>query len=150
MRDAVDTADVQAEARNVGSEAPTVKLSIRGRHGSAWGRPFDAPVFLIDIDTTAVRVHNARAARGDTTIVVDLDVKEKDGRSRIDIRHAEIVTPADTWRTVAPAVAAASEITNPWKPQRSRSTSLSSHPFCDAGRPSTELYADMTERAPAC
>lgn len=100
----VDSATVQAEARNVGSEAPTVRVAIAGRHGAAWGRPLGAPTFLIDIDTTAVRVHNARATRGDTTIVVDVDVFEKDGRSRIDIRHAEIMTPADTWRTVAPSV----------------------------------------------
>ena len=105
----VDSADVQAEARNVGSPAPTVRVSVAGRHGSAWNRSFDAPTFLIDIDTTLVRVHNARATRGDTTIVVDLDVHEKNGRSRVEIRHAEIATPADTWRTVAPAVIWADE-----------------------------------------
>ena len=100
----VDSAEVQAEARNVGSLAPTVRVSIVGKSGAVWGRPMGAPTFLIDIDTTAVRVHNARATRGDTTVVVDLDVHEKDGRSRIDIRHAEIMTPADTWRTTAPSV----------------------------------------------
>ncbi len=100
----VDSALVQAEARNVGSPAPTVRVSIAGKHGAAWGRPFDSPTFLVDIDTSVVRVPNARVTRGDTTIVVDLDIKEKDGRSRIDIRHAEILTPADNWRTVAPSV----------------------------------------------
>jgi hypothetical protein len=106
---AVDSAEVQAEARNVGSDAPTVRVSIAGRRGSAWGRPFETPTFLVDVDTAAVRVHNARVARGDTTIVVDLDVDERDGRSRIDIRRAEIATPVDTWRTAAPSVVYADE-----------------------------------------
>ncbi len=105
----VDSAEVQAEGRHLGSPAPEVTVSITGRHGAAWGAWLDAPSVLIDVDTTAVRVHSARAERGDTTIVVDLDVYTKDERSRIEIRHAEIATPADTWRTVAPVVIFADE-----------------------------------------
>jgi hypothetical protein len=100
----VDSAEVQAEARNVGSLAPTVRVSIAGRHGAAWGRRFDNPAFLVDVDTSLVRVPNARVTRGDTTIVVDLDVHARGRSSRIDVRHAEILTPADNWRTVAPSV----------------------------------------------
>ncbi|HEX5132829.1 MAG TPA: translocation/assembly module TamB domain-containing protein [Candidatus Krumholzibacteria bacterium] len=99
----VDSADVQAEARNVGSLAPTVTVSLSGRHGTAWERALDNPTFLLEVDTSVVRVHNARATRGDTTIVVDLDVHAQGRKSRIEIRHAEIATPLDTWRTVAPS-----------------------------------------------
>ncbi len=100
----VDTAMVQAEARDVGAPAPTVTVSLSGNHGSIWGQRLDAPVVLIDVDTAMVRVHSARAVRGDTTIVVDLDVHPQGKRSRITIRHAEIETPGDSWETDAPSV----------------------------------------------
>ena len=44
---------------------------------------------------------------------------------------------------------AASEMTKPRKRQSRLSTSVSSHRFCVAGDPSTELYAVMMDRAPA-
>jgi hypothetical protein len=100
----VDSALVQCEARNVGSEAPTVMVSLAGRHGTVWDRPVDSPTFLLDIDTSVVRVHNARAVRNDTTFVVDMDVYADGRKSEIQIRHAEILTPVDAWRTVSPTV----------------------------------------------
>ena len=41
------------------------------------------------------------------------------------------------------------DITKPWNFQSRLRTSVSSHLFCVAGVPSTELYAVMIERAPA-
>ncbi len=100
----VDSGLVRAEARGIGSEAPEVSVSLSGRHGRIWGQRVDSPAILVDVDTTSVRVHSARAVRGDTTIVVDLDVRARDNRSTILIRHAEIETPGDLWETEAPSV----------------------------------------------
>jgi hypothetical protein len=100
----VDSGLVRAEALGVGTEAPAVSVSLNGRHGAVWGQKLDAPALLIDVDTTSVRIHSARATRGDTTVVVDLDVRTGGSRSTILIRHAEIETPGDTWETVAPSV----------------------------------------------
>ena len=51
--------------------------------------------------------------------------------------------------TVAPLVPDASEITNPLNAQSRFRTSVSRCRFCVAGDPSTELYAAITDRAPA-
>ena len=51
-------------------------------------------------------------------------------------------------KTVAPLVAAASEMAKPVKPQSRLSLSVSRKRLCVAGAPSTELYALITERAP--
>jgi hypothetical protein len=53
-------------------------------------------------------------------------------------------------RTVAPAVAAASEMMNPGNPHAPLSTSVMSMRLWVAGDPSTVLYAVITDRAPAC
>ena len=51
--------------------------------------------------------------------------------------------------TTAPPTADWSEITKPRKPQSRRSVPFSSAPLCVAGIPSTELYAVITDLAPA-
>jgi len=94
---AVDTAVVRAEARNVGSVAPSTTVALEGKRGAISGRWFQSPSLLLDIDTSLVRVNNARFALGDTSVVVDLDVRARGKRSHIDVRHVTIQTPNETW-----------------------------------------------------
>jgi hypothetical protein len=98
----VEAGSVQAEVRRVGTLAPEVSAALNGTRGTISGVRFDAPVVNLEIDTSVVQVRNARFARGDTTIVVDLDVIARGERARIDVRHATAATPSDTWHTARP------------------------------------------------
>jgi len=99
----VDSGSVQAEVRRVGTPAPTVTVSLSGHRGAVAGRWFESPSVLLEIDTSLVRVQTARFTRGDTTVVVDLDVKSRGGHSQINVRHVMISTPRETWSTPGPS-----------------------------------------------
>ena len=100
---AIDSGLVQAEVRRVGTRAPTVSVSLSGHRATIAGRRFESPSVLIEVDTSLVRVQTARFTRGDTVVVVDLDVKAHGARSRINVRHASVTTPRETWSTPGPS-----------------------------------------------
>jgi hypothetical protein len=100
----VDQGNVTAEARRIGTLAPNVSLALTGERGSISGQWFDSPVVHLEIDTSRVQIRNARFARGDTSIVADLDVKAKGRNARIDVRRVTVTTPSDVWTTVQPSV----------------------------------------------
>ena len=95
----VDSGTVTAEARHLGTLAPEVTVAVEGRRGSLSGVWFEHPVVHLEIDTTRVQIPNAHFARGDTSFVVDLDVKGKGERATIDVRHITVTTPTDVWAT---------------------------------------------------
>lgn len=95
----VDSGEVQAEVRRVGTPAPTVTVSLSGRHGAISGRWFETPSVLLEVDTSMVRVQTARFVRGDTTVIVDLDVKAHGKRSTLNVRRIAIETPRESWTT---------------------------------------------------
>lgn len=95
----VDSGTVVAEARRIGTLAPEVTVSVDGHRGSLAGVWFDRPVVHLEIDTTRVEIPNAHFARGDTAIVVDLDVRGKGDRATIDVRNITVTTPTDVWTT---------------------------------------------------
>jgi TamB, inner membrane protein subunit of TAM complex len=99
----VDSGLVQAEVRRVGTPAPTAAVSLSANRGTIAGRRFQSPSVFIEVDTSLVRVQRARFTRGDTVVVVDLDVKARGARSRINVRHASITTPRETWSTPGPS-----------------------------------------------
>ncbi len=100
---AIDSGLVQAEVRRVGTRAPTVSVSLSGHRATIAGRRFESPSVLIEVDTSLVRVQTARFTRGDTVVVVDLDVKAHGAHSRINVRHASVTTPRETWSTPGPS-----------------------------------------------
>ncbi len=100
----VDQGEVTAEARRIGTLAPTVSVAVSGKRGSISGQWFDAPIVHLEIDTSRVQIRNARFARGDTSIVADLDVKAKGKRATIDVRRVTVTTPSDVWTTVQPSM----------------------------------------------
>ena len=99
----VDSGSVTAECRHIGTLAPEVTVALEGRKGAISGQWFDKPIVHLEIDTTRVEVRNARFARGDTSIVADLDVKGKGERATIDVRHVTVTTKTDVWATKAPS-----------------------------------------------
>jgi autotransporter translocation and assembly factor TamB len=99
----LDEGTVTAEARRIGTPAPEVTVAVSARRGAISGRWFDSPVVHLEIDTSRVEIRNARFARGDTSIVADLDVRARGKNARIDVRHVSVTTPTDAWATVRPA-----------------------------------------------
>jgi autotransporter translocation and assembly factor TamB len=100
----IDSGTVTAEARHIGTKAPGVSVAVTGRRGSISGQWFDSPVVQLEIDTSQVQIRNARFARGDTSIVADLDVRAKGKNATIDIRRVAVTTPTDQWVTARPGV----------------------------------------------
>lgn len=99
----VDSGSITAEGRHIGTLAPEVTVALEGRRGSISGQWFEHPIVHMEIDTSRVQVRNARFVRGDTSFVVDLDVKGKGERATIDVRHVKIATTTDVWTTRAPS-----------------------------------------------
>ncbi|HEX6790926.1 MAG TPA: translocation/assembly module TamB domain-containing protein, partial [Candidatus Krumholzibacteria bacterium] len=100
----VDSGTVTAEARHIGTLDPGVSVAVQGRRGSISGQWFESPIVHVEIDTSHVEIRNARFARGDTSIVADLDVKAKGKNATIDVRRVVVSTPSDVWTTTHPSV----------------------------------------------
>ncbi len=105
----VDSGSVQAEVRHVGTPAPQVTVSLAGRHARIYDYAADNPTLLMDVDTSAVHVHNVKVTRMDSTFVADFDVVTRGKNARIDLKRAALVTPNEQWEMVAPATIYTSE-----------------------------------------
>ncbi|HET6350232.1 MAG TPA: translocation/assembly module TamB domain-containing protein [Candidatus Krumholzibacteria bacterium] len=99
----IDSGDVAAEARHIGTPHPECTVAVDGRHGAISGVWFENPVVQLEIDTSRVQIRNARFARGDTSFVVDMDVKPKGQNAHIEVRNITVTTPNDVWTTPRPS-----------------------------------------------
>lgn len=105
----VDSGSVQAEVRRVGTAAPEVTVSLTGKRAEVSGFWSLRPSLLMDVDTSAVHVRSVRVTRGDSTFAADFDVVTRNKRSRIELKHASILTPHEEWKSVSPSIIYASE-----------------------------------------
>ena len=94
----IDSGEVHAEARNVGSRRPTATVNVDGRRLYYRGWEFSSPHVLFDADGKMVMVRDLSFSKGDTLVTADFDTETKGTETEVLIKHLAVQTPEMTWR----------------------------------------------------